>query len=134
MLKIGYLYLHDGMWDGQQIIPASWVAYAEAGKVPAILGLHYANLWWSMPEKGALLASGRHSQWLLVLPKYDIVAAMTGYLPDDELYPMGRFIDTIVAAVRPATTALGRRARVGLTHPSVPAITRCLSETNPRKG
>jgi CubicO group peptidase (beta-lactamase class C family) len=26
MLKIGYLYLHDGMWDGQQIMPASWVA------------------------------------------------------------------------------------------------------------
>jgi hypothetical protein len=76
------------------------VAYAEAGKVPAIFGMHYANLWWSMPEKGALLASGRHSQWILVLPKYDIVAAMTGYLPDDELYPMGRFIDTIVAAVR----------------------------------
>jgi CubicO group peptidase (beta-lactamase class C family) len=88
------------MWDGQQIIPASWVAYAEAGKVPAILGLHYANLWWSMPVNGALMASGRHSQWIVVLPKYDIVAAMAGYLPDDELYPMGRFIDDIVAAVR----------------------------------
>jgi CubicO group peptidase (beta-lactamase class C family) len=78
MLKIGYLYLHEGMWDGQQIIPASWVAYAEAGKVPATFGLHYANLWWSMPEKGALMALGRHSQRILVLPRYDIVAAMTG--------------------------------------------------------
>jgi len=100
MLKIGYLYLHEGMWDGQQIIPASWVAYAEAGKVPATFGLHYANLWWSMPEKGALMALGRHSQRILVLPKYDIVAAMTGYMPDDEFYPMARLIDDIVAAVR----------------------------------
>lgn len=100
MLKIGYLYLHDGMWDGQQIIPASWVGYAEAGKVPATFGLHYANLWWSMPEKGALMALGRHSQRILVLPKYDVVAVMTGYMPDDEFYPVVRFIDDIVAAVR----------------------------------
>jgi CubicO group peptidase (beta-lactamase class C family) len=100
MLKIGYLYLHDGTWDGQPIIPASWVAYAEAGKVEATFGLHYSNLWWSMPEKGALMALGRHSQTILVLPKYDIVVAMTGYMPDDEYYPMGRLIDDIVAAVR----------------------------------
>jgi CubicO group peptidase (beta-lactamase class C family) len=100
MLKIGYLYLHDGMWDGKQIIPAPWVAYAEAGKMPATFGLHYANLWWSMPEKGALTALGRHSQRILVLPKYDIVAAMTGYMPDDEYYPAGRLIDDIVAAVQ----------------------------------
>ena len=100
MLKIGYLYLHEGEWDGQQIIPASWVAYAEAGKVSATFGLHYADLWWSMPEKGALIALGRHSQRILVLPKYDLVAAMTGYMPDDEFYPVGRLIDDIVAAVR----------------------------------
>ncbi len=100
MLKIGYLYLHDGMWEGERIIPASWVTYAEAGKFPATFGLHYANLWWSMPEKGALMAMGRHSQQILVLPKYDIVAAMTGYMPDDEFYPTARLIDDIVAAVR----------------------------------
>ncbi|HEY2529825.1 MAG TPA: serine hydrolase [Xanthobacteraceae bacterium] len=100
MLKIGYLYLHEGMWDAQQIIPASWVAYAEAGKVPASSGRHYGNLWWSMPGKDALMALGRHSQWILVLPKYDIVAAMTGYMPDHEYYPIYRLIDDIVAAVR----------------------------------
>jgi len=100
MLKIGYLYLHEGMWDGQQVIPASWAARAEAGEVPAKFGLRYANLWWSMPEKGALLALGRHSQWILVLPKYDIVVAMTGYMPDDEYYPVARLIDDVVAAVK----------------------------------
>jgi CubicO group peptidase (beta-lactamase class C family) len=100
MLKIGYLYLHEGMWDGQQIIPAAWAAYAEAGKVPATFGLHYSNLWWSMPEKGAMMALGRHSQWILVLPKYDIVATMTGYMRDDEYYPAARMIDDVVAAVR----------------------------------
>ena len=46
------------------------------------------------------MALGRHSQWILVLPKYDIVAAMTGYMPDDEYYPPARFIDDISAALR----------------------------------
>ena len=84
MAKIGYLYLHDGVWDGKQIIPSAWVDRAKAGPVSATHGFHYANLWWSMPEKGAFMAMGRHSQVILVLPKLDIVAVMTGFMRDDE--------------------------------------------------
>ncbi len=25
LAKIGYLYLHDGMWDGQRIVSSAWV-------------------------------------------------------------------------------------------------------------
>jgi CubicO group peptidase (beta-lactamase class C family) len=95
MARIGYLYLHDGMWDGRQIIPTSWVERARAGSVPATFGLHYANLWWSLPEKGAFMALGRHSQMIVVIPKLDIVATMTGILRDDEFYPVGRLVDDI---------------------------------------
>ena len=62
MARIGYLYLRNGNWNGQQIIPPSWVERAKGGQVPATFGLHYANLWWSLPEKGAYMALGRHSQ------------------------------------------------------------------------
>ena len=100
MAKIGYLYLHDGVWNGKQIIPSSWVARAKEGKITASFGLHYANLWWSLPEKGAYMALGRHSQIILVLPSLDIVAVMTGILRDDEHYPLARFIDDISGAVK----------------------------------
>jgi CubicO group peptidase (beta-lactamase class C family) len=53
MAKIGYLYLHNRMWDGRQIIPSSWVDKTKAGGVTATFGFHYANLWWSYPETGA---------------------------------------------------------------------------------
>jgi CubicO group peptidase (beta-lactamase class C family) len=100
MARIGYLYLHNGMWDGRQIIAPSWVERARQGSVSATFGFHYANLWWSLPEKGAYMARGRHSQLILVLPKLDIVATMTGILRDDEFYSASRLIDDIANAVR----------------------------------
>jgi CubicO group peptidase (beta-lactamase class C family) len=100
MARIGYLYLHNGTWEGKQIIPSSWVDRAKEGKVSATFGFHYANLWWSLPEKGAYMARGRHSQLILVLPKLDVVAAMTGILRDDEFYSVSRLVDDISNSVR----------------------------------
>ena len=111
MARIGYLYLHNGMWDGKQIIPSSWVDRAKEGKVTATFGFHYANLWWSLPEKGAYMARGRHSQLILVLPKLDIVAVMTGILRDDEFYSTSRLIDDISKAVKSDTAVACRSHR-----------------------
>jgi CubicO group peptidase (beta-lactamase class C family) len=103
MARIGYLYLHNGIWDGKQVIPSSWVDRAREGKVTATFGFRYGNLWWSLPEKGAYMAQGRHSQLILVLPKLDIVAIMTGVMPDDEFYPVRRLIDDISRSVKSDT-------------------------------
>jgi CubicO group peptidase (beta-lactamase class C family) len=100
MARFGYLYLHNGMWEDKQIIPSSWVDQARMGKVAATFGFHYANLWWSLPEKGAYMAFGRHSQLIMVLPKLDVVVAMTGVLRDDQIYPKNRLIDDIVGAAK----------------------------------
>jgi CubicO group peptidase (beta-lactamase class C family) len=100
MAKLGYLYLHRGLWEGKEIIPASWVDRAAQGKIEARDGFHYANLWWSLPEKHAFMALGRHSQLILVLPDLDIVTVMTGTMEDDEYYPKAALIDAIAAAVK----------------------------------
>ncbi len=98
MARIGYLYLHNGMWDGRQIIPPSWVGRSKAGPVKATSGFHYGNLWWSLPDKGAYMARGRHSQLILVLPEVDVVAVMTGILPDH--VSAAGLIDDIFNAVK----------------------------------
>jgi hypothetical protein len=46
------------------------------------------------------MALGRHSQAILVLPRLDIVAVMTGILRDDEHYPLTRLIDDISSSVK----------------------------------
>ena len=77
MARFGWLYLRNGMWEGKQIIPSSWVDRVKEGKVSATNGFHYRNLWWSLPQKGAYMARGRHSQLILVIPRLDVVAVMT---------------------------------------------------------
>jgi CubicO group peptidase (beta-lactamase class C family) len=100
MAKLGYLYLHQGSLDGQQIVPSSWVDRVRQGPGTATNGFHYANLWWSLPDKDAFMARGRHSQIILVLPKLDVVAAMTGVLKDDEDFQIPRLIDDIAGAIK----------------------------------
>jgi CubicO group peptidase (beta-lactamase class C family) len=100
MARFGYLYLHNGKWEGRQIIPSSWVERAKEGKASTSFGLHYANLWWSLPEKGAYMALGRHSQKIVIIPKLDVVAVMTGVLRDDEVYSVAGLIDDISGAVK----------------------------------
>jgi CubicO group peptidase (beta-lactamase class C family) len=90
MAKVGYLYLHQGSWDGERIMPSSWVDRIRQGPVTATEGYHYANFWWSLPDRGAFMARGRHSQIILVLPNLDVVAVLTGVLRDDEDFPMTR--------------------------------------------
>ena len=99
MAKLGYLYLHQGSWDGQQIIPSSWVDRVRQGPVKASDGYHYANFWWSLPDRGAFMARGRHSQIILVAPKLDVVAVMTGALKDG-YFPTTNLIDGIAGAIK----------------------------------
>jgi CubicO group peptidase (beta-lactamase class C family) len=100
MAKLGYLYLHQGSWDGQQIIPSSWVDRVRQGPVTATDGFHYANFWWSLPDRDAFMALGLHSQIILVLPKLDVVAVMTGVLKDDEDFPIPHLIDDVAGAIK----------------------------------
>src|SRR3954453_5143669 len=103
MARIGYLYLRNGLWEGKQIIAPPWGDRVNDGVKTTTTLLHYANLWWSFPEKGAYMARGRHSQLILVLLKLDVVAVMTGVMPDDEFYPLGRLIDDISRSVKSDT-------------------------------
>jgi hypothetical protein len=124
MARFGYLYLRNGIWEGKQIIPSSWVDAAREGKVFATRGFRYGNLWWSLPEKGAYMARGRHSQLVLIIPRLDVVAVMTGILQDTEFYPITELINDISNAVKsddplpadpPATASLANAIRQAAT-------------------
>ena len=100
MAKLGYLYLHNGEWDGKALLPADWT-----DKIfhHATVDMHldnpstrrYANGWWTIPGRDAIMAVGLRNQLIVVLPKLDMVAVLTG----KTYYPVPSMIDLLEASV-----------------------------------
>jgi CubicO group peptidase (beta-lactamase class C family) len=84
MAKLGYLYLKEGMWDRQPVVPAAWVRASVEPRVAVAdaqepWGLHYGYGWW-VHELGAYAAHGRAGQFIFVLPDLDMLVVFTSEL------------------------------------------------------
>jgi CubicO group peptidase (beta-lactamase class C family) len=97
MAKIGYLYLREGVWDGQLVLGNDFVQ--AVSNVPSVLvgvdvpdpsktpegNNHYGLLWWNNSD-GTIEGVPRDAYWawglgdgiILVIPSLDIVFARTG--------------------------------------------------------
>lgn len=86
MAKLGYLYLHDGMWDGRQVVSASWVKAAVTSHTAtdSKLGLGYGYQWWTYPRLGAYAALGRDGQTIFVVPKHQLIVVTTAEVDGHE--------------------------------------------------
>jgi len=77
MAKIGYLYLNEGQWGDQQIVPASWVQTSTSPHIKAdTLSDEYGYQWW-VDSRGYFLAIGYDGQFIFVLPEQDMVVVFT---------------------------------------------------------
>src|SRR6516162_9799040 len=52
LAKIGYLYLHDGLWDGKQIVSKEWVKQSLMPAIDTRAGFQYGFKWWLYPRNG----------------------------------------------------------------------------------
>jgi CubicO group peptidase (beta-lactamase class C family) len=82
MAKFGHLFLNNGTWDGEQIVPEAWVGEATRKHVDAPLWPGYGYQWW-VDEWGFYLALGYGGQLIFVVPEDDLVVVFTG--SDDEV-------------------------------------------------
>jgi CubicO group peptidase (beta-lactamase class C family) len=104
MAKFGYLYLRNGLWEGKQIVPASWVnASLEEHVDPKMKGEKrsgYGYLWW-LQTSGATAAQGLGGQYILLLPAQDLEVVFTaGLSPQEFQMPYDLFESYILAAIR----------------------------------
>ena len=76
MAKLGYLYLHDGVWDGQRLLPEGWVQAATAPHTPTSGAEQYGYGWWIL-EPGIYHALGAGGQNIYVVPDEDLVVVAT---------------------------------------------------------
>ena len=96
MAKLGYLYLSDGMWEGETIIPSTWVdlSFQSHTKIETAGGAaDYGYYWWIYPERGLYEAWGGQGQRIGVFPDLNIVTVMTSDIPDDK--PRSPFFSSI---------------------------------------
>jgi len=102
MAKIGYLYLNGGEWDGEQIVPTTWVEDSTRKYISATLEDGYGYQWW-VDNSGVYLALGYAGQFIFVVPEKELVVVFTSDLSDSDFYtPQNLLNDYIIpAAVSP---------------------------------
>jgi CubicO group peptidase (beta-lactamase class C family) len=84
LAKIGYLYLHEGVWEGNRILPQGWVEASTTAQTSTgsdARGLDYGYLWWveRTPDGPAYVGLGYGGQRLVVVPELDFIAVFTGW-------------------------------------------------------
>jgi CubicO group peptidase (beta-lactamase class C family) len=98
--RIGLLYLQDGMWNGQRILPEGWSQFvstpAPAWKRPEYGGLFWLNRinTWNLPPE-TYFAAGAGGQNTWIVPQHDLVIVRMGHMRGQN------------AARRATNTALG---------------------------
>lgn len=85
--KLGQLYLQQGLWQGEELIPASWIKRATSkqasnGSNPlSDWDQGYGYQFW-MCRNGAYRGDGMNGQFCIVMPDKDAVIAITADTPD----------------------------------------------------
>jgi CubicO group peptidase (beta-lactamase class C family) len=113
LAKIGYLVLHEGLWNDRRIVSREWIARSTAPitlRNSSLGGVStdYGMLWWLAPINSALptadannrviMASGNMNQFLFVVPSLDLVVVNTGSTNDS----FGVTIDFVLRELIPA--------------------------------
>jgi CubicO group peptidase (beta-lactamase class C family) len=116
LAKIGYLYLHDGNWNGKQIVSKEWVKesltpYIDAGSGRPGSEFRYGFKWWLYPLNGRFvwMARGFGGQRLMVFPQENLIGVFTGWEILKDPAPTKELVDRLLTAVkRPACAAQGQ--------------------------
>ena len=100
MVLLGRLFLQHGVWEGEQIVPAAWVAQSTKPHVlNTTWGLVYGYHWWRfadgdgivqrLEENDLFFANGLGGQTIVVGPHLDLVVVATAAVGNDggRMYP-----------------------------------------------
>jgi CubicO group peptidase (beta-lactamase class C family) len=119
MLKIGYLYLNNGTWNGLQIVTPDWVLNSTKNYSPELElignGYGYGYQWWMDLGEGYYFADGLGGQHIIVVPEKDLVVVFTAWdsrsISLCNTYILNSIFadlnDSEIAALKPSTTTTG---------------------------
>ena len=103
--RFGLLYMRDGVWDGQRLLPEGWVDYARtpAPQQPIEGERGYGAHWWLWEDGlGTFLAGGYLGQMIYVVPALDLILVRNGNTPVERRLYMVRLHRQIIDLFRSA--------------------------------
>jgi hypothetical protein len=107
LAKVGQLYLDDGVWNGQRILPAGWAKEATTRHVDRINPSNpnapgYGYQWWRYDRRGTEVWAGNGfgGQFLVVIPSLRIVGVVQSWnvFGGQIAGVLGPFIDALLSA------------------------------------
>lgn len=110
--RFGMLYLQDGVWNGQRILPEGWVEYTRSPS-EADPRKHYgAHFWVDVPDEyrgtggslpqGAFHAAGHEAQFVTIVPSHEAVIVRLGLTRYGDAWNHVAFVRDVLAALEPS--------------------------------
>jgi CubicO group peptidase (beta-lactamase class C family) len=107
LAKLGYLMLHDGVWDGRRLLPAGWAREATTRHVdqgPAN-GWGYGYQWWRLDRNGLEIwgTLGFGGQFMLIVPSEQLIVVSLGWNVYGDQVPgiLGPLLNAVAASIAP---------------------------------
>lgn len=111
--RFGLLYLHDGVWQGERILPEGWVDYSRTRTPSSEHGLYAAQFWtaatkfvdtpmsryWPDLPDDIYYASGFEGQQVVIVPSKDLVIVRLGLTSDRRAWDLGAFIREVIESL-----------------------------------
>jgi CubicO group peptidase (beta-lactamase class C family) len=105
--RLGLLYLNDGVWNGERILPPGWGAYvSRRGPAQPAADYGYGATFWTFPADlglpaDAYIGQGNRGQYLAIIPSRRVVIVRRGYDGPGTGFDPGAFARDVLAALRP---------------------------------
>ena len=108
LARLGILYLNNGSWNGERILPENWASYVAtpAPMQPAAGATGYGAQFWLYNERSPNIpndtyaAHGNRGQYLMIIPSRNLLIVRRGYDPTGGRgFQMGKFAEAVLQAI-----------------------------------
>ncbi|MGI9285492.1 MAG: serine hydrolase domain-containing protein [Pseudomonadales bacterium] len=108
-MKLGLLYLNDGVHNGERVLPEGWVEYSTTPSEPSLQKRAYgAQIWLNAPApeqlfpglpEDAFAFQGHYGQYVVVIPSLQLVVVRMGMTYENGDFDKLAFLKDIIAAL-----------------------------------
>lgn len=105
LARFGLLYLNDGVWNGERILPEGWVKYVTTPSGPQPVGeFGYGASFWLMNKSPGVPADtfaafGNRGQYVVIVPSRKVVIVRRGEDPTGARFDIAKFTAEVLAAL-----------------------------------